>query len=54
MDQCKNCAARGDLERCVATECSIHQSWFAQHIIALYCVLVGDVVSMVRENQLKE
>ena len=27
MDQCKNCTCKGDLDKCMATECSYHELW---------------------------
>ncbi len=27
MDQCRNCTVRGDLPRCLETECSYHELW---------------------------
>lgn len=33
-DQCKHCTVRGDIEKCKATECFLHESWFAQQLLA--------------------
>lgn len=29
-DQCKHCSYRGDMNSCQLSECSIHDSWYAQ------------------------
>jgi hypothetical protein len=28
-DQCKFCVVRGDIEKCKATDCSIHENWYS-------------------------
>ena len=28
-DQCKNCSAKGNLEKCKSTECFHHENWYA-------------------------
>ena len=30
VDECKHCAARGDLSWCLKTKCSQHGSWIAE------------------------
>jgi len=30
MDQCKNCECRGDLGKCLSTECGHHENWYAK------------------------
>lgn len=30
MDQCKHCAARGNIKKCEASKCNIHESWYVQ------------------------
>lgn len=30
MDQCKHCTSRGDINRCEATDCSIHETWYVR------------------------
>ena len=32
MDACKECVARGDIQKCEATKCSKHDSWYAQEL----------------------
>ena len=32
MDQCKNCVVRGDIKKCAATECAVHDSWFVAYL----------------------
>lgn len=32
MDQCKECTLRGDIEKCQATTCSKHDSWYAKQL----------------------
>ena len=32
MDQCKNCVVRGDIKKCAATECAVHDSWFVTYL----------------------
>lgn len=34
MDQCMNCTVRGDLDACMETPCSQHESWYAQTLKA--------------------
>ena len=29
MDQCQECTVRGDFQKCEATPCSKHDSWYA-------------------------
>ena len=29
MDLCNECSAKGNIEKCVATTCSKHESWYA-------------------------
>lgn len=31
-DICKHCLVRGDLAKCLATECSQHDSWYAKQM----------------------
>jgi len=33
-DQCGNCTVKGDMEKCRATDCGLHESWFAQTLMA--------------------
>lgn len=41
-DQCRNCYARGDLEKCKATDdCSIHEAWYTQQLLARIKELEG-------------
>ena len=32
MVQCKNCVVRGDIKKCAATECAVHDSWFVAYL----------------------
>jgi hypothetical protein len=32
MDQCEHCQVRGDLEKCLATNCSYHEVWMVQEL----------------------
>lgn len=32
-DQCKNCVVSGDMPKCLETECSHHDSWFAVELL---------------------
>jgi len=34
MDICMNCTVKGDIDACLKTPCSQHNSWFAKTIIA--------------------
>ena len=34
MDQCMNCTVRGDIDACMKTPCSQHESWYAQTLKA--------------------
>ena len=33
-DQCKHCTVRGNIEKCLETNCSQHESWMVLHIAA--------------------
>jgi len=33
MDQCKNCAVRGKIEKCLASRCSQHEGWFVGELM---------------------
>jgi hypothetical protein len=35
MDQCKNCECRGNISRCLHTECFQHESWMVNEIKGL-------------------
>jgi hypothetical protein len=30
MDQCMNCTVRGNIDACIKTPCSQHESWYVQ------------------------
>ena len=32
-DQCQHCIVRGDLEKCLKTECHQHEDWWAIEIL---------------------
>jgi len=32
-DQCKHCQLRGDINKCLAADCSKHEDWFAVQIL---------------------
>lgn len=34
IDQCKHCVLRGDIDKCEATPCSHHQTWYAETLCA--------------------
>lgn len=34
-DQCMHCTVRGDIDACMKTPCSQHESWYAQRLKAL-------------------
>lgn len=34
MDQCRNCIARGDMDKCLSVACVIRDTWFAGAIMA--------------------
>ncbi len=29
-DQCKHCTVRGDLKKCLSTDCHHHENWYAK------------------------
>ena len=33
FDSCSHCKVRGNIDTCLATPCSTHDSWFAQQMI---------------------
>ncbi len=35
-DQCKNCLCRGDIDECLKTECSLHDSWMVRELRRVY------------------
>lgn len=41
QDQCRHCELRGDIEKCAATECSVHENWYAVSLCRLIRELVG-------------
>lgn len=53
MDPCKNCVVRGDLDRCIATECSIHTSWLVQELCRMVESMGGDLEALLLEKLAK-
>ena len=41
MDQCMNCTVSGDIDACMKTPCSQHESWYAQTLKAQQRTWVG-------------
>jgi len=33
VDECKHCSARGDLEKCEGTSCTLHESWYVETLL---------------------
>ena len=45
-DQCQHCSSRGDYRKCIQTECSVHDSWFAQEQMSLIKKHSGEAYEM--------
>lgn len=57
MDQCKNCTLRGNIEGCLRTPCSHHESWMAQVLLDMLReardslnATIADAVAVERER----
>lgn len=33
MDNCENCTAKGNFDKCVNTKCKHHDSWYVLHLL---------------------
>jgi len=33
IDECNNCSVKGNYEKCLSTECCIHDNWFSKQNI---------------------
>ena len=45
MDQCTHCIVRGDIDKCRATECSQHESWYTKSLEAR----LAEALAMLKE-----
>ncbi len=34
IDQCWHCTVREDMQKCMAVECNMHESWFGKSLVA--------------------
>ena len=32
MDECEHCTVRGEIKECLATNCSLHESWMVREL----------------------
>ena len=44
IDECAKCTVRGDMGGCLATRCSLHESWYA-HTQNARIITSGDVIN---------
>jgi len=51
MDQCTNCECRGNLSKCMATDCTYHELWMVKAIELKY---QREIIALTNEAQQKD